>query len=67
MCTGHFGEVFKGTYRKGTGKCVTVAVKTIKKYQSEKETSDFLREMGIMSQLLHPNVIKLFGLVQQGI
>ena len=46
---------------------MTVAVKTIKKYESEKETNDFLREMDVMSQLLHPNIIKLYGIVQQGV
>ena len=44
-----------------------VAVKTIKKYQSEQETSDFLREMGVMMDLMHPNIIHLYGIVQQGI
>lgn len=45
---------------------VEVAVKTIKKYDSEKERTEFLWEQGIMSQLAHPNVVRLYGLVQQG-
>ena len=43
-----------------------VAVKTIKKYQSKKETTDFFKEMHVMSQLIHPNILRLYGIVQQG-
>lgn len=46
---------------------MTVAIKTIKKYESEKEANDFFREMDIMSRLVHPNIIKLYGIVQQGV
>ena len=46
---------------------MTVAVKTIKKYKSEQETSDFLHEMGVMMDLMHPNIIHLYGMVQQGL
>ena len=44
-----------------------VAVKTIRKYESEKEKEAFFKEMNVMSQLMHPNIVRLFGLVQQGI
>ena len=65
---GHYGQVFKAEYNKetGTGRTITVAVKTLKKYQSQKAHDDFLKEMSITAQFAHPNVIKLFGLVQQG-
>lgn len=43
-----------------------VAVKTIRKYESEKEKEAFFKEMNVMSQLMHPNIVRLFGLVQQG-
>ena len=43
-----------------------MAVKTIKKYELEKERAEFLHEQAIMSQLAHPNVVRLYGLVQQG-
>ena len=62
---GHYGQVFKAQYTKGSS-TITVAVKTIKKYQSQKDHDDFLKEMSIMSKFVHPNVIKLYGLVQQG-
>lgn len=44
-----------------------VAVKTIRKYESEKEKEAFFKEMNVMSNLMHPNIVRLFGLVQQGI
>ena len=43
-----------------------VAVKTIRKYESEKEKEAFFKEMNVMSKLMHPNIVRLFGLVQQG-
>ncbi len=67
MITGHYGKVYKAEYTKGAGQKLTVAVKTIKKYTDQKAHDDFLKEMGIMSQFVHPNIIKLHGLVQQGI
>lgn len=43
-----------------------VAVKTIRRYTSEKERQDFMREMAIMAQMMHPNIIQLYGLVNEG-
>ena len=42
-----------------------VAIKTIRQHESEKE--QFLSEMRVMSNMIHPNIVRLFGLVQQGI
>ena len=60
--------VFKGRYKRSEGPDPghPVAIKTIKKYESEKEKDSFLKEMNIMSKLMHPNIVRLFGLVQQG-
>ena len=63
---GQYGKVFKGIYRRSEGPGYPVAIKTVKKYESEKEKESFLREMNIMSKLMHPNIVRLFGLVQQG-
>ena len=60
-----FGEVFKATLHKGTPGEVLVAIKTTKKNSSEKEKADFMKEMTIMSTLLHPNIVQLYGLVNQ--
>ncbi len=59
--------MYKAEYTRGTGQNLIVAVKTIKKYTDQKAHDDFLKEMGIMSQFVHPNIIKLYGIVQQGI
>ena len=64
---GQYGKVFKGNYKRFEGPGYPVAVKTIKQYESEKEKDGFLKEMNVMSKLMHPNIVRLFGLVQQGI
>ena len=63
---GQYGKVYKGQYRKSQGPGYPVAVKTIKQYELEKEKDEFLKEMNVMSKLMHPNIVRLFGLVQQG-
>ena len=64
--SGQFGEVFRATLHKGTPGEVLVAVKTTKKNSSEKDKADFLKEMMVMSQILHPNIVRLYGLVVEG-
>ena len=64
VCIGQFGKVYKATLMLGSR--VTVAVKTIRRYTSEKERQDFMREMAIMAQMMHPNIIQLYGLVNEG-
>ena len=68
MCLleGQFGTIYKALLTRGSGPAMQVAVKTIKRYKSKKETTDFFNEMHIMSQLIHPNVVRLYGVVQQG-
>ena len=65
LLTGHFGHVYKGTMIQAGGRKMTVAVKTVKKYDSVQENSSFLCEMTIMSKLRHPNIIHLYGIVEQ--
>lgn len=64
--TGKFGNVYKAQLRRDLG-TVTVAVKTVKKYKSQKDTDDFQREMNMMLQMIHPNIVQIYGLVQEGI
>ena len=53
--------VYRGIYRKSTdGKGIEVAIKTIKANQA---TDEFLKEMKVMSKLIHPNIVRLHGLV----
>lgn len=63
---GQFGKIFKGVYKRSEGEGLPVAIKTIKKYESEKERKSFQKEMTVMSKLIHPNIVRLFGLVKQG-
>ena len=63
VLSGQFGKVFKGIYRRFG---IQVAIKTSKQYESEQEKSSFQREMMMMSKLIHPNIVKLFGLVEEG-
>ena len=64
--SGKFGKIFKGVYKRSEVEGLPVAIKTIKKYESEKERQSFQKEMAVMSKLIHPNIVRLFGLVQQG-
>ena len=64
---GQFGKVYKAILVRPRSENMTVAVKTIKRYKSEQETSDFLHEMGVMMDLMHPNIIHLYGIVEQGL
>ena len=63
---GQFGKIFKGVYKRAGGSELPVAIKTIKQYESERERDSFQKEMTVMSKLVHPNIVRLFGLVQQG-
>ena len=48
------------------GGMIEVAVKTLNKDSSDHNEIKFLREAAIMGQFLHPNVVKLFGVVTLG-
>ena len=56
--------MYKANLKVGTE--VKVAIKTIRRYTSEKETQDFMREMSTMANMMHPNIIRLYGLVSEG-
>ena len=45
---------------------VAVAVKTTKKSLPEAQQVSFMKEMKIMANMMHPNIVKLFGLVTEG-
>ena len=63
---GQFGKIFKGIYKRSEGEGLPVAIKTIKKYESEKERQSFQKRMAVMAKLIHPNIVRLFGLIKQG-
>ncbi|XP_043267046.1 tyrosine-protein kinase transmembrane receptor Ror isoform X2 [Venturia canescens] len=65
---GAFGKVYKGELQTGN-KCdesIYVAVKTLKENASPKTQSDFKREVDLMTDLRHPNIICLLGVVLTG-
>ena len=63
---GQFGEVSKAVLHKGTPGEVFVAVKTTKTNSTEKDKADFMKEMAVMSRLLHPNIVRFYGVVHKG-
>ncbi|KAK9305819.1 hypothetical protein QLX08_003324 [Tetragonisca angustula] len=65
---GAFGKVYKGELQTGN-KCeppIYVAVKTLKENASPKTQSDFKREVDLMTDLRHPNIICLLGVILKG-
>ena len=44
-----------------------MAIKEIKRYETKEDRDEFLKEMNVMANLMHPNIIRLFGIVEQGI
>ena len=55
---GQFGRVYKAQMMPQN---LTVAVKTVQ-YMSR----DFQREMTIMTGIVHPNIVQLYGMVNEG-
>ena len=43
-----------------------VAVKIVKQYSSKKVMEQFEKEMTIMSQVSHTNIVTLFGIIREG-
>ena len=63
--SGQFGEVFRADYIPDGdhGNSITVAVKTTKADCSEKEKAELMKEMSVMTRLVHPNIVRLYGVV----
>ena len=57
--------VYKAKLKRDYGN-ISVAVKTIKKYSEPQEVENFLREQAVMADMVHPNVVRLYGLVERG-
>jgi len=63
--SGEFGVVHLGLLTSGSGDPVQVAVKTLNSKCSESDRVKFLREVAIMGQFLHNNVVQLHGVVTE--
>ncbi|XP_034937678.1 tyrosine-protein kinase transmembrane receptor Ror isoform X2 [Chelonus insularis] len=67
---GAFGKVYKGELQPVLGaksqESTYVAVKTLKENATPKTQSDFKREVDLMTDLRHPNIICLLGVILKG-
>lgn len=59
------GKVYKGIL-KTKGEKVDVAVKALKENASAKTQADFKREIDLISELRHPNIVCLLGVISKG-
>ena len=56
----------KGVWQLPDGHCKDVAVKTLQEGATEVDKIKFLQEAAINGQFIHPNVVKLMGVVTVG-
>ncbi|XP_065907462.1 uncharacterized protein [Dysidea avara] len=64
---GQYGEVQSALYRPSPGSApIKVAVKKTKESCSPQEKENFLKEIVVMAQFMHPNIVRVFGSVDQG-
>ena len=49
----------------GHGKTIEVAVKGII-HKTEKQKKHFQHEMIVMSRIMHPNIVRLYGIILDG-
>ncbi|XP_012268350.2 tyrosine-protein kinase transmembrane receptor Ror isoform X2 [Athalia rosae] len=65
---GAFGKVYKGELQTGNKSepTIYVAIKTLKENATPKTQSDFKREVDLMTDLRHPNIICLLGVILKG-
>lgn len=57
--------MYRATLETSEGEGVEVAIKSVK-HATLKEKQNFVREMCVMSRMLHPNIVRLYGLVLKG-
>lgn len=60
------GKVYKGEVCTGESAPVLVAIKTLKENANAKTAKDFRREVDLMSELRHPNIVCLMGVCLTG-
>ena len=63
--SGQFGSVEQGVWKRQGTKPVDVALKSLTK-TSEEDRVKFLQEAAIMGQFVHPNIVRLIGVVKIG-
>lgn len=60
---GAFGKVYKGELTQPNGERIYVAVKALKENASAKTQADFRREIDLISDLKHDNIVCILGVV----
>ena len=60
---GQFGTVSQGVWELNEGEVLSVAVKALHKTAKLENRLKFLQEAAIMGQFLHPNIVRLYGVV----
>ncbi|KAM8715275.1 hypothetical protein ACLKA7_002343 [Drosophila subpalustris] len=60
---GAFGKVYKGQLRQPNKKTVNVAIKALKENASVKTQQDFRREIDLISDLKHQNIVCILGVI----
>ena len=64
--SGQFGMVNKGKWLAADGGADKVAIKTLRPEAKEEEKVKFLQEAAINGQFMHPNIVRLHGVVTIG-
>ena len=65
---GNFGDVYRAVYIPEGGEAINVAIKTIKSDQcSEAHKKEMLREFSVMASIIHPNIVRLYGVVVEDV
>uniref|UniRef100_A0AC34QZM5 Tyrosine-protein kinase n=2 Tax=Panagrolaimus sp. JU765 TaxID=591449 RepID=A0AC34QZM5_9BILA len=59
---GAFGDVHIGTWKKGNGEEVSVAIKKLKGMMHKKERCEFVKEARVMRKFKHQNLVQLIGI-----
>lgn len=62
--SGEFAYVNKAMWQDQAGTGLTVAVKTLHSNATQEDKIKLLREAAIMGQFIHPNVVRLIGVVK---
>ncbi|XP_015787696.1 tyrosine-protein kinase transmembrane receptor Ror-like [Tetranychus urticae] len=62
---GCFGRVYKGEYQPTEDQVIQVAIKILKEGVSNELRNDFEREVEILSNFRHPNIVKLIGVTNE--
>lgn len=60
---GAFGKVYKGELAKPNGEKLFVAVKALKENALPKQQQDFCREIELISELRHANIVCILGVI----